>query len=98
MKLFEQAIEVDPNYARAYAWRACSLSWNGDWFPERYKPNEIFELCTQSASKALEMDPNDHEAHRIMGSISMKKRDCTTLGLSSYVLVMLIFLEKMLQP
>ena len=28
VKLFEQAIEVDPNYARAYAWRACSLAWN----------------------------------------------------------------------
>ena len=75
VKLFEQAIEVDANYARAYAWRACSLSWNGDWFPERYKPNEVFELCTQSASKALELDPNDHEAHRIMGSISLENRD-----------------------
>ena len=75
VKLFEEAIEVDPNYARAYAWRACSMAWNGNWFPERYKPGEVFEICTQSVSKALELDPNDHEAHRIMGSISLENRD-----------------------
>ena len=29
--LFEKAIEIDPNYARAHAWRACSLANLSDW-------------------------------------------------------------------
>ena len=65
-----QAIEADPGYARAHAWRACSLSWNQNWFPERYGDNTL-DRSTASAAKALELDPNDHEAHRIMGSISV---------------------------
>ena len=32
--LFEQAIELDPNYARAHAWRACSLSNYRSWAPK----------------------------------------------------------------
>ena len=72
--LFEQAIEADPGYARAHAWRACSLSWNQNWFPERYGDNTL-DRSTASAAKALELDPNDHEAHRIMGSISLHNRD-----------------------
>jgi len=31
------------------------------------------DKCTASVTKALEIDPNDHEAHRIMGAISMEK-------------------------
>ena len=31
----------------------------------------MLEECTESVKKALEIDPNDHEAHRIMGSISL---------------------------
>jgi Tfp pilus assembly protein PilF len=75
VRLFKQAIEADPNYARDYAWRACSLSWNYEWFPDRYERDDIFELCSESVTKALELDSNDHEAHRIMGSISLQNRD-----------------------
>ena len=28
LSLFTQATEVDPNYARAFAWKTCSLAWN----------------------------------------------------------------------
>jgi len=74
VSLFEQAIEADPNYARAYAWRACALGWKHDWNPEQYGENWR-DPGIASVTKALELDPNDHEAHRIMGSISMFKRD-----------------------
>ena len=45
-------------------------SWNAnemdfDWFSE----------CDASVSKALEIDSNDPEAHRIMGSIKLSQRD-----------------------
>ena len=69
VKLFEQAIEVDPNYARAYAWKACSLGNLSDW-EEDPDPNILSEAIA-SAKKALELDPNEPEVHRIMGAIKL---------------------------
>ena len=69
VKLFEQAIEVDPNYARAYAWKACSLGNLSDW-EEDPDPNILSEAIA-SVKKALELDPNEPEVHRIMGAIKL---------------------------
>ena len=74
LELFEKAIETDPTYARAYAWRACSLSNAAGWDPESY-PENWFDICHASATRALELDPDDHEANRIMGAISLFLRD-----------------------
>jgi len=74
LELFEKAIETDPTYARAYAWRACSLSNCAGWDPESY-PKDWFDICRASATRALELDPDDHEANRIMGAISLFLRD-----------------------
>ena len=74
LALFEKAIETDPTYARAYAWRACSLANCAGWDPDSY-PKDWFDVCRASASRALELDPDDHEANRIMGSISLHLRD-----------------------
>ena len=74
LELFEKAIETDPTYARAYAWRACSLSNAAGWDPESY-PKDWFDICHASATRALELDPDDHEANRIMGAISLFLRD-----------------------
>jgi len=70
VQLFDQAIEIDPNYARAHAWRACSMANYRSWCPEEFG-NSLLDECTASVKKALEIDPNDHEAHRIMGAISL---------------------------
>jgi adenylate cyclase len=74
LELFEKAIETDPTYARAHAWRACSLSNAAGWDPESY-PEDWFDICHASATRALELDPDDHEANRIMGAISLFLRD-----------------------
>ena len=70
VEYFDKAIELDPNYARAHAWRACSMSNYHSWRPDKNRKKMLAE-CTTSVKKALELDPNDHEAHRIMGSISL---------------------------
>jgi adenylate cyclase len=67
---FGIAIEKDPNYGLAHAWRACSLDALSVWTGENYFDEEIAEV-----SRALELDENDAEAHRIMGSICMGRRD-----------------------
>ena len=46
----------------------------GTWHPE-ISWDSILEKGTASVTKALEIDPNDHEAHRIMGAISLVREN-----------------------
>lgn len=62
VKWFERAIDADPNYGLAYAWHVCSASRLPD-----FDADKGFKYVT----KALELDENDAEAHRIMGSYQM---------------------------
>jgi TolB-like protein/Flp pilus assembly protein TadD len=62
VKWFERAIEADPNYGLAYAWHVCSASRLPD-----FDVDKGFQYVT----KAIELDENDAEAHRIMGSYQM---------------------------
>ncbi len=66
---FDKAIESDPGYARAHAWRSCSRANLGRWSNEN-----CLDECIASAERALELDENDAEAHRIMGAISTYQR------------------------
>ncbi len=69
VQLFEQAIEAEPSYARAHAWRACSLGNLADW---EENPNpDLFTEAIKSANLSLELDPNEPEVHRIMGAIKL---------------------------
>ena len=74
VEFFDKAIEVDPECARAHAWRACSLSNYVGWAPEEYGEDWI-DQCADSVIRSLEIDQNDHEAHRIMGAISLVRGD-----------------------
>ena len=74
VEFFDKAIEVDPECARAHAWRACSLSNYVGWAPEEYGEDWI-DQCADSVIRSLEIDQNDHEAHRIMGAISLQRGD-----------------------
>ena len=69
VQLFEQAIAAEPSYARAHAWRACSLGNLADW--EENPDPDLFTKAIESANLALELDPNEPEVHRIMGSIKL---------------------------
>ena len=69
VELFEKAIELEPSYARAHAWRACTLSNLADW---EESPNpKIFENAFKSIQLALELDSNEPEVHRIMGALKL---------------------------
>ena len=74
IRLFEKAIDAEPSYARAHAWRACSLSNLADW-QEAPDPKLSMEAL-KSINKAMELDPSEPEVHRIMGSIKLwRERD-----------------------
>ena len=75
--LFEKAIEIDPSYARAYAWRACALANVKEWNPGPPDDNWLLD-CIASVAKALEIDPDDPEAHRIMGAVKLEQEEFDT--------------------
>ncbi len=70
LSLFTKATEIDPSYARAHAWRTCSMANNAEWSPDE-APDDWFNQAYQSLNKAMELDPNDPEAHRIMGAVKL---------------------------
>lgn len=65
VKWFTRAIEADPNYGAAYAWRVCAASMVGSLldFDIDWGEREIH--------RALELDPYDPEANRITGAIAL---------------------------
>lgn len=57
-----KAIEADPHYAAAYAWRVCAASGLPGFDPEQGRR----DIC-----RALQLDPCDAEANRIMGAFEL---------------------------
>lgn len=70
---FARAIEKDPNFGRAHAWHACAvygmIKWQGS-DAARYLKGSL-----ESADKALMLEENDPEVHRIWGSICIEERN-----------------------
>lgn len=60
---YDKAIKLDPNFGRVYAMRVCTASYLPDFDALKAERDTI---------KALELDPTDPEAHRIMGIIKLK--------------------------
>jgi tetratricopeptide (TPR) repeat protein len=63
---FERAIEVDPQYAAAYAWLAMSYSLQG--LSGDLPPQEARERMREAALEALELDDGLAEAHTALGA------------------------------
>ena len=71
IEYFEKAIEIDPNYALAYAGLADSyyvLGENGFW-----PPVETYPKAKAATLKALELDDKLAEAHATLGSIILDR-------------------------
>ena len=65
VEMFTKAVELDPGFARAHAWLACASF--ALWYP-KYSPEQVAE-CVARVQKALSLDENESEAHRILGTI-----------------------------
>jgi DNA-binding winged helix-turn-helix (wHTH) protein/TolB-like protein/Flp pilus assembly protein TadD len=66
---FRQAIELDPNYALAYAGLADAYNLLSGW--GSLAPNEGHPLAKSSAIRALELDEELAEAHTALGSVKL---------------------------
>ncbi len=68
---FDRALEKDPEYGRAHAWRACSLATLWEWTSDQ----KHFNGCLAASKRGIELDDNDAECHRIAGSICLSMRE-----------------------
>ena len=75
-KLYEQAIELDPEYARAYS----SLAWthmidyNEYWAEE---PQKALDLALEFAQKGVQIDPVSHTSRLALGQVFFFRKDLT---------------------
>ena len=74
LKLVDRALQLDPDYAHAHAWRGCILgqAFTYGWCKDKEATmNEVaFELA-----KALALDDNDADVHRILAAVAIARDD-----------------------
>jgi adenylate cyclase len=78
-KLIERAIELDPDYAHAHAWRGCILgqAWGYGWVEDT---PAIYEEVEAELKKALALDDNDADVHRILAAVHIAGNDLDRAG------------------
>ncbi len=74
LQVLNKAIEVDPEYAPAYAWRACTLR-QAVLRGYAEEPDVASAQRVENAQKALALDENDMECLRILCEIHMEQRE-----------------------
>ena len=69
MGLFQKAIEMDPHYARAYAWVAVCYNRLAKYANRGNRDGYVRarSMCREHAEKALSLDPSDSMALRVLG-------------------------------
>jgi adenylate cyclase len=70
LALLERAIALDPGYAHAHAWKACTLGqrWGYQWCEDR---KALEPLIIAELEAALRLDDNDSDVHRVFAAINL---------------------------
>jgi adenylate cyclase len=73
-ELINRAIELDPKYAHAHAWRACIIGqcWTYNWCADR---DATWQQVLKSLQTALALDERDSDVHRILAAVNIAHDD-----------------------
>src|SRR5213080_4072933 len=76
LTLFQRALDIDPNFARA--WTGIAKDW--EWLADAYvRPLDAYPAMRAAAKKAIELDEKEAEAHCYLGD-SMEVLDFDVAG------------------
>jgi adenylate cyclase len=73
-RLIEKALELDPNYAHAHAWRGCIVgqAWTYNWCDD---VDAARQIVISELNLAQTLDDNDSDVHRILAAIGISLND-----------------------
>ena len=74
--LIDRALMLDPDYAHAHAWRGCILgqAYSNAWAND---PEATFKEVMAELDRAMALDDNDADVHRILAAVSIVRNDFT---------------------
>ncbi len=74
LELLNKAVELDPAYAQARAWRACVIgqSWVNGWCED---PDGTWRRMLDELKTTLDLDDNDADVHRILAAVHITGGD-----------------------
>ena len=73
LRLLDKAIALDPQFAQAHAWKACTLGQAAER-GFRDPPEKFLMLAWEEINKAVALDENDVECHRLLCEVCMETR------------------------
>jgi adenylate cyclase len=70
IQMLNRAIELDPNYAHAHAWKGCVIgqAWMNGWSED---PAATLQLISDELKTAIALDDNDADVHRILAALNL---------------------------
>jgi adenylate cyclase len=76
LKLIDRALALDPDYGHAHAWRGCILgqAFGYGWVTDK---DAIFNEVVFELDRAIALDDNDADVHRILAAIAIMRSDLT---------------------
>jgi adenylate cyclase len=74
LRLLDRALELDPSYAHAHAWKACTLgqTYALGWCADR---QATLKQVNEEVATALRLDSNDSDVHRILAALSLTSKN-----------------------
>lgn len=74
LAMLDRAIELDPTYAHAHAWKACTVGqgWANGWCADR---EVAWNLVTRELEIAMSLDDHDSDVHRVYAAVCLARKE-----------------------